>query len=233
MGCDLGLMKYKRSTKNFNPRTPYGVRHIIVVKDFRAWLFQSTHPVWGATTKITFRRDTIRISIHAPRMGCDIKSLCLGRIPIHFNPRTPYGVRLGKRWRAIQREIFQSTHPVWGATPCPRDRSQDARISIHAPRMGCDPRSDGGIYSDDYFNPRTPYGVRLSPCLSSIILSSFQSTHPVWGATRNRGLFIANGHISIHAPRMGCDPTFARLYAHLRHFNPRTPYGVRLTNAQY
>ena len=36
-------------------------------------------------------------------------------------------------------------------------------------------------------------------------LTPFQSTHPVWGATRN---FPAEAHdhtISIHAPRVGCD----------------------------
>ena len=33
----------------------------------------------------------------------------------------------------------------------------------------------------------------------------FQSTHPVRGATRDRGFAGAGSQISIHAPREGCD----------------------------
>ena len=80
------------------------------------------------------------------------------------------------------------------------------RISIHAPRVGCDlgggsiskmleqfqsthpvwgatelrPASALRIF---YFNPRTPCGVRLLPQELDTELLEFQSTHPVWGAT--------------------------------------------------
>ena len=36
----------------------------------------------------------------------------------------------------------------------------------------------------------------------------FQSTLPVWGATDRRGFFFIHCRISIHAPRVGSDPTF-------------------------
>ena len=128
-------------------------------------------------------------------------------------------------------------------------------ISIHAPARGATARTKTAICSTyyfnprtregcdrtrqrarsglTYFNPRTPYGVRLSPCLSSIMLSSFQSTHPIRGATlasavklstdttfqsthpiRGATLFgytvIVCERISIHAPHTGCD------FCHLR-----------------
>ena len=38
-----------------------------------AWIiFQSTHPVRGATVMVAASPDTKRISIHAPREGCDM-----------------------------------------------------------------------------------------------------------------------------------------------------------------
>ena len=138
MGCDFGISQPRRITTHFNPRTPYGVRRI-----FRGFLpaiksFQSTHPVWGATAFVLCLIHIYLISIHAPRMGCDVQII---RVRVHF---------LG----------FQSTHPVWGATVVNTGRIARIDISIHAPRMGCDvypalPRSKAS-----YFNPRTPYGVR-------------------------------------------------------------------------
>ena len=124
--------------------------------------------------------------------------------------------------------IFQSTHPVWGATPG----------GHHQKHRQC------------YFNPRTPCGVRH---MISIALhcfhTEFQSTHPVWGATLRSlmvpgvakfqsthpvwgATFFAGGDpikeaISIHAPRVGCDPAFPPQRLRRRYFNPRTPCGVR------
>ena len=78
----------------------------------RAKIFQSTHPVRGATTTYEIRPMGAKISIHAPREGCDrfttINQICSLFISIHapregcdatapgiprlgtyFNPRTP------------------------------------------------------------------------------------------------------------------------------------------------
>ena len=57
-------------------------------------LFQSTHPVRGATTMGEQPMEEDLISIHAPREGCDAKE---------------GGQKCG-------RIGFQSTHPVRGAT---------------------------------------------------------------------------------------------------------------------
>ena len=106
-----------RGVCNFNPRTPRGVRRLIkfLVKVLDE--FQSTHPARGATLPPTTgfqlsrdfnprtprgvrqqRLDTLchipRISIHAPREGCD-KGIC---------------TYLNVDWK------FQSTHPARGAT---------------------------------------------------------------------------------------------------------------------
>ena len=59
--------------------------------------FQFTHPVWGATFLITKSREMRVVSIHAPRVGCDGAT---------NNPE-------------VIAPLFQFTHPVWGATLAP------------------------------------------------------------------------------------------------------------------
>ena len=148
---------------DFNPRAPCGARRSTALSSYRSTLFQSTRPVWGATSCAStcvdavrsfqstrpvwgatpFRRfgcqKPLRISIHAPRVGRD---------------------------QVTQVEIkgligFQSTRPVWGATLSSRFTGQ----------------------SSVYFNPRAPCGARLEPHLQMRWYLEFQSTRPVWGAT--------------------------------------------------
>ena len=124
------------------------------------FLFQSTHPVWGATFLTLQRQITVAISIHAPRVGCDSGHLLvfLGiGISIHA-PRVgcdvhPAPVGNGRQISihaprvgcdaALARDHgmsygFQSTHPVWGATAPTVSAGSAWSISIHAPRVGCD-----------------------------------------------------------------------------------------------
>ena len=122
--------------------------------------FQSTLPVWGATSRYFPRPLGGTISIHAPRVGSDLRPLREGPargISIHaprvgsdqdhflvvlllcdFNPRSPCGERRTSNRGPAQGCGFQSTLPVWGATaPQPSGRMA-GRISIHAPRVGSD-----------------------------------------------------------------------------------------------
>ncbi len=190
--------------------------------------FQSTHPVWGATL-IAITRIAKRLfqSTH-PVWGATAQGLPAQGHKENFNPRTPCGVRLIQTTKTLDSEIFQSTHPVWGATPSSVMYLRTKSISIHAPRVGCDP---GGVQARSiimtisihaprvgcdgapgfvlppmiHFNPRTPCGVRLSSGWRSIWRAAFQSTHPVWGATVRLCFAIILTIISIHAPRVGCD----------------------------
>ena len=123
----------------------------------------------------------IDISIHAPREGCD------------------YANDEGMAWPSV----FQSTHPVRGATGNLHRPKRDAGISIHAPREGCDWETG----------------------MSTMDIDIFQSTHPVRGATTNDNQQDTDEKlISIHAPREGCD---AKHCCHIsprwQNFNPRTP----------
>ena len=102
-----------------------------------------------------------QISIHAPRVGRD------------------YGQAYLTRYAAI----FQSTRPVWGATPKPADAVFCPVISIHAPRVGRDYTGADGRSRACHFNPRAPCGARPKYVKTTTWLKRFQSTRPVWGAT--------------------------------------------------
>ena len=78
----------------FNPRAPHGARH-------------------GCDQK---RQRDRGISIHAPRMGRDLRDLASSALSA----------------------AFQSTRPAWGATPGTKTSVARSKISIHAPRMGRD-----------------------------------------------------------------------------------------------
>ena len=126
-------------------------------------VFQSTLPVGGATS-IPPLLGGLRagISIHAPRGGSDLDGLHLCLLAQDFNPRSPWGERRGKR-------IL---------------RNGERTISIHAPRGGSDRTNNSGSSGSSNFNPRSPWGER--PFCSGVesAVAQFQSTLPVWGATK-------------------------------------------------
>ncbi len=213
--------------------------------------FQSTHPGWGATTfcrivQITdsdfnprtpggvrlYRaidaQEKREISIHAPRVGCDLL------FPININPmevisihapRVGCDVRSSKRacvfltfqsthpgWGAtfvyfIRRSNnrFQSTHPGWGATFFAILRHRLRTISIHAPRVGCDAGERRTRMTNSYFNPRTPGGVRREFGFPVMVCRDISIHAPRVGCDPAVRKGALGRPISIHAPRVGCD----------------------------
>ena len=162
-GATYYLIKGTLFCHNFNPRTPCGVRR--------------TSSARGLPMR--------QISIHAPRAGCDGELECIKLQVSNFNPRTPCGVRLRldrlrrtgacnfnprtpcgvrpviRRCIAVSACGFQSTHPVRGATWAAAGGGVvRVRISIHAPRAGCDCKNLRQAAGAEHFNPRTPCGVR-------------------------------------------------------------------------
>ena len=78
-----------------------------------------------------------------------------------------------------------------------------------------------------YFNPRSPCGERHLVYHWPIVSLIFQSTLPVWGATRELSPRKPVGIISIHAPRVGSDRQPAPGSDRELYFNPRSPCGER------
>ena len=197
-----------RHTGHFNPRSPCGERHDLALGYMPG-------------------ED---ISIHAPRVGSDNHQLPFSWRSPHFNPRSPCGERHAGH-----------THLVHGDT-----------ISIHAPRVGSDAKGRLIEIESADFNPRSPCGERLkrrerregrhgdfnprSPCggrrNESFYAASyrrFQSTLPVWGATRRYAANCNHSGISIHAPRVGSDHNMVAIHMVDDNFNPRSPCGERPT----
>ncbi len=63
--------RLRRTHKYFNPRSPWGERHICISMSAEDYLFQSTLPVGGATSSLAEYMRIADISIHAPRGGSD------------------------------------------------------------------------------------------------------------------------------------------------------------------
>ncbi len=248
-GCDGQTSASGNAQADFNPRTPCGVRLVRVELTPPDDVFQSTHPLRGATLVLALHFDFLNISIHAPLAGCDLSTHIRVAAEKNFNPRTPCGVRLAH-------ERYSRAH---------RD------ISIHAPLAGCDSPWPPAIRTHTNFNPRTPCGVRQNSCYSSICQSNFNPRTPCGVRRRRHGvrhvvrvisihaplagcdhlgyppgtvvaisihaplagcdgrpyLGIGGLDISIHAPLAGCDMVGAASRAAGKHFNPRTPCGVR------
>ena len=167
--------------------------------------FQSTRPVWGATGAVPAHSCHRQVSIHAPRVGRDRKFLSHSGSTHSFNPRAPCGARLRGGRLLWLRKLFQSTRPVWGATPCVWPYEGTLPVSIHAPRVGRDPEGVVKRHRLMCFNPRAPCGARRLYAESRDTVSKFQSTRPVWGATLPQDGCGCPQAVSIHAPRVGRD----------------------------
>ena len=124
------------------------------------------------------------ISIHAPREGCDRqgnRANCTaggfqsthparGATGIsngwsstrsqNFNPRTPRGVRPGVFVQQVAAGQFQSTHPARGATMPHKFLCYIKRFQSTHPARGATVEFPLDLRPVDYFNPRTPRGVR-------------------------------------------------------------------------
>ena len=212
--------------------------------------FQSTHPVWDATSAWRFPGHSFPISIHASRVGCDQPVLSFSwttmMISIHasrvgcdcvltlvmsswidFNPRIPCGMRRQEQVRSRFQQI--SIHA--SRVGCDRSLCTPASaiaISIHASRVGCDCTDFPECKILRYFNPRIPCGMRRGFTYKTTLFWEFQSTHPVWDATVPIFQSVKSCDISIHASRVGCDGGSHTRRRCSGNFNPRIPCGMRL-----
>ena len=145
-------------------------------------VFQSTLPVWGATSCTAHEPTRAKISIHAPRVGSDAQIRQRTISVFQFQSTLPVWGATSLLFVREAALVFQSTLPVWGATVlrvkynilsvisihAPRvgsDRnsissSRSCKISIHAPRVGSDCSRSVRTRELQNFNPRSPCGER-------------------------------------------------------------------------
>ena len=123
-------------------------------------------------------------------------------ISIHA-PLAGCDVRVCRNYRHVHR--FQSTHPLRGATGTFTFPSTTER----------------------YFNPRTPCGVRRQFSKAALHTQRISIHAPLAGCDIRHARSRIRCQISIHAPLAGCDRVLPPCIRQYRHFNPRTPCGVR------
>ena len=148
------------------------------------------------------------VSIHAPREGCDRSIPIVSFWEKCFNSRTPGGVR--------QNVLLRTTHRTV--------------VSIHAPREGCDIHLDGRVERLVKFQFTHPgRGATAHLLRPGSPTRRFNSRTP--GGVRHKGdsAYEVAVSVSIHAPREGCDRLKASVRTRYISFNSRTPGGVRLS----
>ena len=182
-GCDPGVRDRRAAKRNFNPRTPRGVRPGDVLLIISQSHFNPRTPRGVRPSSLTRPSITNNFNPRTPR-GVRLENSPLYQNRVYFNPRTPRGVRLQPGYECKVSDEFQSTHPARGATFECTLLFVFLVISIHAPREGCDLRPSITPAERLNFNPRTPRGVRRPRWGQRSWCSRFQSTHPARGATK-------------------------------------------------
>ena len=161
-GCDACSINSCTTLRRFQFTHPVRGATILQLAPAEAVKFQFTHPVRGATVRVRAGSGCFRVSIHAPRAGCDANELTSLQFQQLFQFTHPVrGATIVAFVWAPEGSMFQFTHPVRGATSALAGLTSSFDVSIHAPRAGCDSFIDQ---------------IRLNRFL-------FQFTHPVRGAT--------------------------------------------------
>ena len=145
------------------------------------------------------------ISIHAPLAGCDLHS-------------PAFSVKIG---------VFQSTHPLRGATAASGSTSR--RAGYFNPRTPCGvrPVGHGGLRGRAEFQSTHPLRGATRSFSYPEIIDIFQSTHPLRGATVQRLVAAVTVEFQSTHPLRGATRRPVSSRAWTRNFNPRTPCGVR------
>ena len=212
----------------FNPHSPCGERLAFCFNRPHSSIFQSTLPLRGATSRL-------------------LRSI---RVPKYFNPHSPCGERR-HRTRSTTHLLISIHTPLAGSDAMPelfvRDR---LRISIHTPLAGSDTGavesieiqgisihtplagSDGStapcVARRKYFNPHSPCGERLLPCVADGMRTYFNPHSPCGERLRNpSGDRSAQRDFNPHSP---CGERRVWGYCFVRtrsYFNPHSPCGER------
>ena len=144
--------------------------------------FQSTHSLRSATEKSGNHDIDYGVSIHALLTECDLNLT-----------------------ETRQKAAFQSTHSLRSATAVSTYENALDEVSIHALLTECDLPGRKKKTTTKSFNPRTPYGVRLTNRVYSLTKLTFQSTHSLRSATAFQSVATQVEGVSIHALLTECD----------------------------
>ena len=162
VGSDFGFIGFDGGIAYFNPRSPCGERRDVHAGDVGGWVISIHAPHVGSDSAGVFLSAFVAISIHAPHVGSDI---------------TPND-------KCQSQKVFQSTLPMWGATPERHWVWMLDNISIHAPHVGSDSALPLRPAIDDISIHAPHVGSDTRAARDMAVTTTFQSTLPMWGATR-------------------------------------------------
>ena len=192
--------------KNFNPRSPCGERRLTPRPSQQPRRFQSTLPVWVATS--------LHRSWTVPHRN--------------FNPRSPCGERHPLQPRqSILGHISIHAPRVGSDMICCSTLIPVDSISIHAPRVGSDAMVCRASPETFHFNPRSPCGERLGVGRGRWEWIYFNPRSPCGERRPSIRPWPPRPGISIHAPRVGSDGVMSVKEGQASDFNPRSPCGER------
>ncbi len=223
------LCKFPDRIKNFNPRSPSGLRLKWHYTTQDIITFQSTQPEWAATFYCNGYVKALRFQSTQPEWAATLFRALICTMRRYFNPRSPSGLRPFLTAYVADVTLY---------------------ISIHAARVGCDralkmmllpvynfnPRSPSGLrpvhliqqtWRAD-FNPRSPSGLRRSFCLSNGSHCPYFNPRSPSGLRLLRLLYFTTYKDFNPRSPSGLRPIFCRQSLRAWNFNPRSPSGLRL-----
>ena len=115
-----------------------GATRARTLKKKPAELFQSTHPMRGATREVGRKRRLSSFQSTHPMRGATYSHSGLTPNLTHFNPHTPCGVRPTPINFTVQRRKISIHTPHAGCDLCDLISGEIDDISIHTPHAGCD-----------------------------------------------------------------------------------------------
>ena len=164
-------IRHRRSRRSFNPRSPCGERRASPNSTISQILgFNPRSPCGERLSKLRKMFGSRDVSIHAPRVGSDVKHTTSFEVQYGFNPRSPCGERHPGGVNSNTGPGV-SIHAPRVGSDCFLSCIVEVihKVSIHAPRVGSDNSSSVAFLSSSCFNPRTTCGERRHILPSSLM----------------------------------------------------------------
>ena len=203
-GSDKRSLFYSPVPCHFNPRSPCGERPAASFVASMISDFNPRSPCGERHLPRHLRTESFVISIHAPLAGSDPHPSPYPGDTHNFNPRSPCGERLRRAKAPAHHRYFNPR------SPC-------------GERLG----KAWSIQGPDDFNPRSPCGERLRGREFCAVLSLFQSTLPLRGATRRPKATRPTCPFQSTLPLRGATRPQTPAKRPCLYFNPRSPCGER------
>ena len=191
-------------------------------------LFQSTLPLRGATR--VHVRDAVLdldvISIHTPLAGSDPNTSPIWSNDWRFQSTLPLRGATAYRFSIDETLIISIHTPLAGSDVCGRISVDGEFISIHTPLAGSDVAAQFGGRSPRHFNPHSPCGERLLPCVALGIRTYFNPHSPCGERLLP---CVADGIRTYFNPHSPCGERLLddMTTVWLSNFNPHSPCGER------